>query len=152
MSPNQGDGESPALEPSPEDQGRPHQEQRTRGCLDKGVEHCSQGLELYRALLHSIQSSKVQIGLEVIRKPSCLALWHTCVHTHTHTEQQNGCCDLREVGSLMSSDSGALGGGLLGLHTLRGSSEAGAVSPEGSSLCPLISGTLRGLLLTPPRQ
>lgn len=108
MSPNQGDSESPALEPSPEDQGRRHQEQRTRGCLDKGVEHCSQGLELYRALLHSIQSSKVQIGLEVIRKPSCLALWHTRVHTHT--EQQNGCCDLREVGSLMSSDSSALGG------------------------------------------
>lgn len=108
MSPNQGDGESPALEPSPEDQGRRHQEQRTRGCLDKGVEHCSQGLELYRALLHSIQSSKVQIGLEVIRKPSCLALWHTRVHIHM--EQQNGCCDLQEVGSLMSSDSGALGG------------------------------------------
>lgn len=151
MSPNQGDGESPALEPSPEDQGRRHQEQRTRGCPDKGVEHCSQGLELYRALLHSIQSSKVQIGLEVIRKPSCLALWHTRVHIHM--EQQNGCCDLREVGSLVSSDSGALGGGLLGLHTLRGSSEAGAVSPEGSALCcPLISGTLRGLLLTPPRQ
>lgn len=128
MSPNQGDGESPALEPSPEDQGRQHQEQRTRGCLDKGVEHCSQGLELYRALLHSIQSGKVQISLEVIRKPSCLALWHTSVHTHTHTEQQNGCCDLREVGSLMSSDSGALGVGgvLLGLHTLRGSRKQGS--------------------------
>lgn len=107
MSPNQGDSESPV--------------QRFRagnikskgqgggGCLDKGVEHCSQGLELYTALLHSIQSGKVQIGLEVIRKPSCRRSG-THSRVHTHTEQRSRYCDLREAGPLLSSGSGALGG------------------------------------------
>jgi hypothetical protein len=78
------------------------------------VEHCSQGLELHRTLLYSIQSGKVQIGHEVMRQPPCLALWHTC----THEELRSRCCDFWEGGrfSLLSSGSGTLGG-LLGLHT-----------------------------------
>lgn len=136
-------------EPSPEDQGWHRQEQRTKGRLGKGAEHCSQGLELYRALLRSIQSGKVQIGLEVIC--SCPPPPARCALTQPHgDEQQSRCCDLREAGSLCCPQAVVPLGSPWSPHT-QGSREAGAVSAEGGALCCLLtSGTLRGLLLTPP--
>lgn len=53
-------------EPSPEDQGWQCQEQRTKVATSaRGQSIYSQSLELSGALLHSIQSGIVQIGLEV---------------------------------------------------------------------------------------
>lgn len=96
--------------------------------LGKGAEHCSLGLGLSRALLHSIQSGKVQIGLEVMGNHPA---WPS--GTSTRERQRGRCPDLlRVAGALPSSGSGTLPG-LLRLHT-RGSSEEGTVSPGGRAL------------------
>lgn len=65
-------------EPSPEDQGWHRQEQKTRAPpgQGQGAEHRSLGLGLSRALLHSVQSGKVQIGLEVIGNHPAWPLAH----------------------------------------------------------------------------
>lgn len=103
-------------EPSPEDQGQPRQEQRKRGCLGRGSAW-QPGPELYGALLHSIQSGKVQTDHGVMGSHSA---WHSGTRTRggssdasaTSPRRHALCCPLVSVtlGVSFRSDLSARGG------------------------------------------